>query len=266
MVCWFPGAGYYRTGDVSMMKYTLQLGVLLVVTFWWTATAIAAGPLPVELSKPGDNAPGDSAASKLPTRASRIPADALKITPQLDVYPPRSHSAEYADPVPLPAPINTAGGEDSPFILPDGKTLYFWFTPQVDVPPQKQVTDGVTGIYVSKRLDRSWSQPRRVMLQEPDKLALDGAEFIQGNTMWFCSARTGYTGLHWFTARLQNGKWIDWKNADFDPSYEVGEFYISNDGKELYFHSARQAGRANTISGSPASLAIGGRVLKTCRS
>jgi hypothetical protein len=179
----------------------------------------------------------------LRSRMSSIPPDAVKITPAKDVYPPQSHSDQYTDPVPMPGPVNTAGAEDSPFILPDGNTLYFWFTPQTSVPAQKQVTDGVTGIYVSKRVRGIWEKPERVVLQDPDKLALDGAEFIQGSTMWFCTARTGYTGLHWFTAELKGGKWTNWKNADFDPDYQVGEFYISDDGKELYFHSGRPGGR-----------------------
>jgi hypothetical protein len=60
--------------------------------------------------------------------------------------------------------------------------------------------------------------------------------------MWFASARTGYTGLHWFTAKFVDGEWANWENADFNPDYEVGELHISTDGQELYFHSARPGG------------------------
>ncbi len=49
------------------------------------------------------------------SRESKIPAQAVKITPEADVSPPVSKSAEYENPVPLPAPINTAGAEDSAF-------------------------------------------------------------------------------------------------------------------------------------------------------
>ena len=80
-------------------------------------------------------------------------------------------------------------------------------------------------------------------LQDPGKLSLDGCEFVLGNKMWFCSAREGYTGLHWFTAEFKNGKWEDWTLADFNPEYEVGELHITADGKELYFHSARPGGK-----------------------
>lgn len=60
--------------------------------------------------------------------------------------------------------------------------------------------------------------------------------------MWICSAREGYTGLHWFTADQVDGGWSNWQLADFDPRYEVGELHITSDGTELYFHSARPGG------------------------
>jgi hypothetical protein len=176
-------------------------------------------------------------------RLAAIPAGAVKLTPETDAYPPKSETSEFADPVPLPAPVNTAGAEDSAFVMPDGQTLYVWFTPDPNIPAEKQVADGVTGIYVFQKTNGGWSDAQRVLLQDPRKLALDGCEFILGNTMWFCSAREGYTGLHWFTAELQNGTWQNWENADFQPEYEVGELHITADGKELYFHSPRAGGQ-----------------------
>ena len=83
-----------------------------------------------------------------PDRESLIPESQVKITGDLDVYPVTSETNEYDDPVPLPYPVNTAGAEDSAFIMPDGKALYVWFTPDVNTPIEEQVTDGVTGIYV----------------------------------------------------------------------------------------------------------------------
>ena len=80
------------------------------------------------------------------------------------------------DPVPLPYPTNTAGGEDSAFILPDGQTLYFFFTPDVSIPVEQQVLDQTTGIYISHRLNSAWTDPERVWLQNPGKLALDGCQ------------------------------------------------------------------------------------------
>ncbi len=175
-------------------------------------------------------------------RLASLPADAVKQTPETDLYPPKSFADEYADPVPLLYPVNTAGAEDSAFILPDGKTLYFWFTPDVRVPPEKQLLDGATGIYVLHQTEGVWGEAERVVLQKAGKLALDGCEFVLGDMMWFCSAREGYAGIHWFTAEFQNGKWQNWKNADFKAEYEVGELHITADRKELYFHSPRAGG------------------------
>ena len=176
-------------------------------------------------------------------RESKIPPNAVKMTPETDSNPPKSYSLEYYDPVPLPYPINTAGGEDSAFILPDGKTLYFWFTPDVNIPVEKQLIDGVTGIYVSHKSGDTWSKPERIILQDPRKLALDGCSFVKDNTMFFCSVREGYTGMNWFTAEFDasSNKWKNWVKVNFPESYEVEELHIYGD--ELYFHSARAGGK-----------------------
>ncbi len=51
-------------------------------------------------------------AASSPDRESLIPPEQVKIQPETDIYPPKSLSAEYDDPVPLPFPVNTAGAED----------------------------------------------------------------------------------------------------------------------------------------------------------
>ena len=174
------------------------------------------------------------------TREDSIPAHAVKVTPSADLFPPILHSDEWEEPVPMEA-INTAGAEDSPFVYEND--FYFFFTPDPSIPAENQVTDGVTGIYVSHNINGVWTTPERVALQEPGKLALDGCAFVGGEKMWFCSAREGYAGVNWFTAEFQNGTWTDWKEADFDPDYEVGELHITADGSELYFHSYRSGGK-----------------------
>lgn len=184
-----------------------------------------------------------STPTELPSRESKIPSDVAKITPTTDVNPVKSLSDEYENPIPLPAPVNTAGGEDSSFVLPDGKTLYFFFTPDVRIPVEKQVIDGVTGIYVSKKIDDEWQNPERVLLSKPDTAVGDGCEFVSGNTIWFCSVREGYTGIHWFTAEFKDGKWKNWKIADFPEEYKVGELHFTSDGNEVYFHSDRPGGK-----------------------
>jgi hypothetical protein len=175
-------------------------------------------------------------------RETSIPADAEKVSTGTDAHPPQLHSIEFEAPVPVPGLVNTAGAEDSPFITPDGETLYFFFTPDVKIPAEKQLLDGVTGIYRSVKVNGEWTEPERITLQDPGKLAMDGCEFVLGKTMWFCSAREGYDGIHWFTADLVEGVWQNWQNADFAPEYQVGELHISSEGDQLYFHSDRPGG------------------------
>jgi hypothetical protein len=183
--------------------------------------------------------------SETPDRESSIPAGAVKMTPETDLYSPILHSNEWMQPVPLSSAVNTAGGEDSAFVTPDGNTLYFFFTPDVNVLAEKQVLDGVTGIYVSKKQGDAWSKAERVVLQDSGKLALDGAEFVQGNTMWFASAREGYTGVNLFTAEYKDGKWTNWQYVGdkLMKEYQVGEMHITADGNTMYFHSGRAGGK-----------------------
>jgi hypothetical protein len=181
---------------------------------------------------------------KLVSRDDAIPDDAVKITPETDLYPPILHSNEYKDPVPMSGPINTAGAEDSPFIpCCEEDVFYFFFTPDVRVPVEEQLSDGATGIYISRKLNGEWSEPERVILQDPRKLSLDGCTYVYDDVMYFCSARQGYTGIHWFTAEYIDGVWTNWQNADFDPKLDVGELHFTNEFTELYYHSSRPGGK-----------------------
>ncbi|MDD4995389.1 MAG: hypothetical protein PHW53_02935 [Patescibacteria group bacterium] len=179
----------------------------------------------------------------LPTRESKIPAGAVKMAPETDVAPPELKLDDYFPPVPVAGPVNTAGGEDSPFYDPESDSLYFFFTPDVSVPVEKQIIDNVTGIYVSKNIDGEWQAAERVLLNDPGQAGSDGCEFVLGNKMWFCAVRQGYAGIHWFTAEFKNNRWQNWRLADFNQDYKVGELHITADGKELYFHSDRNGGR-----------------------
>ncbi len=174
------------------------------------------------------------------TREESLPGDIAKRTPETDLYPPILYSDEWEDPVPVGPPINTSGAEDSPFIPADRDELYFFFTPDVRIPAEQQVFDSVTGIYMAEYSNNTFSEPVRVWLQDPGKLALDGAEFVEGNTMLFVTAREGYTGLHWFSAEFVDGKWANWQNADFNADFEVGELHIH--GNELFYHSYHAGG------------------------
>lgn len=176
-------------------------------------------------------------------RESLIPEDALKITPETDHHPPQLHSDDYEVPIPLPYPVNTAGLEDSPFILPDGKTLYFFYTPNSEMAYHEQLVDGVSGIYVTYFVDGVWTVPERVWLTELGKLALDGCPAVIEDTLWFCSAREGFTGVNMFTAQKVDGEWtnIEYVGDTLMKDYHLGE--VHPHGSDLYYHSERYGGK-----------------------
>jgi hypothetical protein len=216
------------------------------------ALMVAAATLISGCAAPAAPQPTQTPTPKLPapkpqlTRDQAIPSTAVKIMPEQDIYPPILQSDKYEQPVPVSGPINTAGAEDSAFITPDGNTLYFFFTPDPSIPPQKQLLDGVTGIYMAKKQNGEWGQPQRVWLQNQDELSIDGCEFVQGDTMWFCSARQGNSrDVDMWTAEYKDGKWTSWQNAGkkLNVEYNIGELHITADGNEMYYHSGRPGGQ-----------------------
>lgn len=223
------------SGNMGAFKGSAKTYILLLICI----LAIAATLFAFSNLKTLQEAP------KPQTRENSIPHGSVKMTVETDRYPPILHSEEWMQPVVLGSTINTAGGEDSPFIMPDGDKLYFFFTPNVTVPAEQQLFDGVTGIYVSKKQNGEWGPSERVVLQDAGKLALDGAEFVSGNTMWFASAREGYTGVNLFTAEFVKGKWTNWQYVGdkLMKNYQVGEMHVTSDGQELYFNSARDGGK-----------------------
>jgi hypothetical protein len=190
-----------------------------------------------------DNGADDPSERSEVSREERLPDDAVKMTPENDPHPPVLHVEEWEDPVMLSPVINTSGVEDSPFIPRDRDELYFFFTPEAEAPPEQQVMDEVSGIYLSQLENGEWQPPARVWLQDPGKLALDGAQFVQGDEMLFATTREGYAGIHWFSAKRRSGEWTDWQPADFAPEHEVGELHIHEE--ELYYHSARAGGQGD---------------------
>jgi Tol biopolymer transport system component len=186
--------------------------------------------------------PADDAAYPDIDRESKLPSDIVKRTPSGDHHPPILHSGLFEEPVPVPYPVSTSGAEDSPFVLPDGNTLYFFFTPDVRIPVEKQLLDDVTGVYVTHRTNGTWSVPERQWLQEPGKLSLDGAVCVQGDEIWFASAREGYTGVNMFTAHWDGTGWTDYEYSGdrLMKDMKCGEVHIRGD--DLYFHSDRAGG------------------------
>ncbi len=228
-----------------MSRPTALIYIVTFVVIGATIMGACAAPQPSTGIK--NQAPPPASCPQV-TRDQAIPAAAIKMTPDLDTLPPQLQSEEYEQPVPLGPGINTAGAEDSAFVTPDGSTLYFFFTPDPNIPPEKQLLDGVTGIWVSRKQNGEWSWATRVWLQDEGELSLDGCEFVQGNVMWFCSARQGnYKGVDMWTAEYKNGQWTNWQNAGkkLNVDYKIGEMHITTDGNEMYYHSGEAGGKGN---------------------
>ena len=180
-----------------------------------------------------------------PSRAESIPGDAVKMGPDTDPLPPLLEIAGWSAPEPLPAPVNTAGAEDGPFITAGGRILFFTFNPDPDVPAEQQLTDGVTGIYFSRRQGDGWSEPERVILAEAGGLALDGCPLLLGEILWFCSARQGnLRGVDLWTAQFRDGRTSGWANAGprLNGELMAGEMHLAADGTTMYFHGDRPEG------------------------
>lgn len=193
-----------------------------------SVTACEGGP-----SDPEENDPPEV------DRHAAIPGDVVKMTPGMDRHPPVLHSDEFEEPVPLPV-ISTAGGEDAPFIPADRAELYFFFAADIRQEAAVQVRDPVNGIWLSRQVGGVWQEPELVWLQEYGELALNGCPWVGGNEMLFCTARAGYTGLHWFQAERGTGGWGNWEAVNFPPDLDVGELHVHED--ELYYGSPRIGG------------------------
>ena len=177
------------------------------------------------------------------SRLDAIPSGNPKGSPETDFWPPEAASG-WSKPAPLERPVNTAGGEDSPFVTPDGNTLYFFFTPDVGIPVQQQVFDGLTGIWSSVRSSGTWTEPERILLAEPGAPAGDGCPMAIGDRLYFCSIRAGNTrDIEWYYATWKNGAWGDAANAGewFNQTMELGEIHITAGYRDIYFAS-KQAG------------------------
>lgn len=180
-------------------------------------------------------------------RADKIPAAAVKVTPEADVYPPILHVDGWNQPVPLTSEINTAGAEDSPFITPDGNTFYFFFTPDMNIPVEQQLNDGVTGIWYSTWTLDGWSEAKRLHLGTTP--SLDGAEALCGDQFWFASARAGnYRRVDMWIATLTDDVASNIRNAGarLNKELQVGELHVTDGGETIYYHSEADGGKGST--------------------
>ncbi len=171
-------------------------------------------------------------------RLASIPASAVKMGPEDDEFVPVVHSPLWEQPIPMPGPVNSAGAEDSPFMSDDGDWFFFFFTPDVDVPAEEQLLDGVTGIWWTRMIGGGWTSPEKVILN--DDVSLEGAECSVGPTLWFASVRADNMGeIDVYTAQYDGGEWTDVENAgeQLNVDYDIGEFHVMPNGTMMYFHS-----------------------------
>ncbi len=205
-------------------KVKIIIGVLVVVIMLLAVIAITN--------------PGSEKVIGQEDRLKAIPTTSAKMGPSNDIHKPVVHSSSWRQPVPLPGLVNTAGAEDSPFITSNGTWFFFFFTPDVTVPVEKQLIDGLTGIWWTQKIGDNWTSPEKIVLN--DDVSLEGAEFALGNTLWFASVRAGnYGEIDVFTAQYEDGKWRDVQNAgtQLNVDYDIGEFHITSDGQTMFFHS-----------------------------
>ena len=174
---------------------------------------------------------------EIPSRYDLINIE--KVLPEQDYHPPILHSREWKTPYPINGAVISAGLEDSPFITPDGRTLFFFYTPSADIPAEQQIYDQVTGIYRSEIVGGVWQEPERVVLTQGNNLALDGCPFFQDNTLWFCSIRTGnLRDIDIWTVSWDDTRLTDITNvgAYLNQDLQIGEMHLSSDGSTLIYH------------------------------
>ena len=178
-----------------------------------------------------------------PTRLESLPDDAVKQTPMIDNFPPVMHSELWGDPIPMPGPVNTAGAEDSPFITNNDDWFFFFFTPDLNIPAEQQLLDQVTGIWWSKLESGTWTEPERIILN--NDIALDGAPFVQRDSLWFASARVGnYRPIDFYIATYNGHEWGNVVNAGqrLNEEIQVGELCLSSDGRTIYYGTDASGG------------------------
>lgn len=163
---------------------------------------------------------------------------------QTDKNPPVLHVEDWETPQPLPAPIDRDGDELAPFITLAGDELYFFYNTDLSVSEAKRALDGISGIYYSKKVDRVWSEPEKVVLSEEN--ALDSCVYTDGQTLWFCSKRDGNYKEEGdlYTASRVDGIWQNWRNAgeQLNIDYDVSEVNLSADQNTMIFSAFRYGG------------------------
>ena len=225
-------------GDSLAYSFIASLGVVTggaLDSLYLTSTVNGYHIVIMEVSDGTDETTAELIVPFLRSREAAIPPDAVKWTPELDELPPITLADGWSQPEPMIGLVNSAGGEDAPFLSADGENFFFFFTPDVNVPPEEQLYDYATGIYWCK-FDIVWSVPQRIVLA--GEATLDGCPCSLGNRLWFCSARAGnYGEIDFYVAELVDGVWTNWQNAGqrLNDELSIGELHMLSE-ELMYFH------------------------------
>lgn len=180
----------------------------------------------------------------MPPRADAIPGDVVKGAPDNDPFVPVMLSADFEAPVPLAAPVTTAGAEDSPFFTPDGEHLFFFFAPDARVPAEEQLQDCTSGIWHAP-IDGAgaFSEPERLLLSTD--VALDGCPTFANGELSFCSARVGNINeIDVYAAPFVDGEVGEVRNVEaLNRDGRLGEWHFSPDAQTMWFGAELAGGR-----------------------
>jgi hypothetical protein len=228
----------------------VKIVVIVCLLLFFVVVGVNLLSAPDEESEPVDDEPAvvpdgiDEEPEPPVDRESLIPADAVKVMPESDPFPPILHSPLWEEPVPMPYPVTTAGAEDSPFVAPCGCAFYWFFTPDASLPAELQLGDGVTGIYYAARTEEGWGEPRKLELIEED-VSLDGCPWVGDGEIWFCSVRRdNLREIDIWIADMSDGNVTNIRNGGVRLNSEIGlgELHVTSDGDEIYFHSDMPGG------------------------
>ena len=219
----------------------------LVIVCGVLAWGCAASPSPSASTGQRTAPPGGAVQTQSPARQreAAIPSGAVKVSPKLDAAPPILHSDEWQSPGPRTRRREHGRRRGLALHHPRRRQPLLLLHPRPHRAPRETAAGrrhGHLPVAIRRRnLGRGGESAPAVARQaRPRRVS-----FRAGDTLWFCSAREGFTGIGWFTARLLSGRWTGWEYASgrFKPEYEVGELHITSDGRELYFHSPRPGGQ-----------------------
>jgi Tol biopolymer transport system component len=186
------------------------------------------------------------------------PACPLTLTRTDLVSPETVDTVHWGDPVKLDAPVNDACPNDDPEISADGQTLYYYWSPGLNL-SNEELLRGTTGVYYAQRVGGpgEFGTPNFLELRKDTQYgAADGHPRLSpsGDRVYFHSTRAENTGyqqtptvddpLDIYTAALTGGSADPASNLGtwVNTVYRDGEPGISPDGLTLYFESYRPTG------------------------